>query len=265
VCEGKVAIVTGSTKGIGHAIAKALVQRGASVIITSRSLLSAQEAAKALQTLTITASQRVMGCEYNIEDQTNHRNLIKFAVDNFATLDILVNNAISQNCTAPLEVLTDEQILTAITTNIGNTLLLTRAAYPLLKDSLGVVLNIGSVIVNRHLQDLALYAIVKGAIQQMTKALASDWAADKIRVNAINPGFIRTAAFADMGMPNEIIDKSYEFYKSYCPLGAVGEPSQLETLAAFLVSDQARFITGSSMDVDGGYSVKSLPLFQIDN
>ena len=254
----KIAIITGSTKGIGHGIAKKLAEQGSTVVITSRDIDQARKVAGEFNT----TYGEALGLQFNIEESDNLHSLIENTLDVFGHLDILVNNALSQSCALPLEALSDEQIGFAFTSNITNTFLLNRLAYPYLKKTRGNIVNIGSVIANNHLLGLPLYGIVKSAILHMTKVLAAEWATDGIRVNAVNPGFIRTNAFSELGMPNDVIDKSYDFYKNYHPLGRIGKSTEIGEMVAYLASEKASLITGAIIDVDGGYSIQGLPLYQ---
>ena len=256
--EKKIAIVTGSTNGIGKSIAQELAVHGNTVVITSSSIERSRNVADEINT----RGAQALGLQFNIEKAVDLKSLIKDTIDAFGRLDILVNNALSQSCVLPLDTLSDEQIEFAFTSNITNTFLLTHLAYPYLRKSRGNIINIGSVIVNRHLLGLPVYSIIKGAILQMTKALAAEWAADGIRVNAINPGFIRTSAFSNLGMPEDLIEKSYDFYKNYHPLGRIGKPKEIGKIAAYLVSDNADLITGAVVDIDGGYSIQGSPLYK---
>lgn len=256
--EARVAVVTGSTKGIGRSIAEQLATQGIQTVITSRDKEVAREAAKKLRSLGV----KSLGLQFDIEKAEQCRRLIDDTVEAFGRLDILINNALSQNCLLPLHTLEDDQIQFALNTNISNTLLLCRAAYSHLKHTRGAIINIGSVVANRHLLGLPIYSIVKGSILQLTKVLAAEWAVDGVRVNAINPGFIRTTAFSELGMPDDIVEKSYEFYRTYHPLERIGQPAEVGMLAAYLASDDAKLITGTVVDIDGGYSVRGLPLYE---
>lgn len=256
--DTKIAVVTGSTKGIGRSIALELAAQGITVVATSRDLKRARVVANEISAM----GGYALGLKFNIEEADDLNSLINATADAFGRLDVLVNNAVSHNCVLPLPSLSREQIEFAFTSNITNTFLLTQVAYPLLKASRGSVINIGSAVVNRHLLGLPLYAIIKGATAQMTKVLAAEWAADGVRVNAINPGFIRTDAFSELGMPRDLIEKSYAFYRNYHPVGKIGEPVAVGKVAAYLASAAADFITGSIIEVDGGYSIKGLPTYQ---
>lgn len=258
ILKSKIAVITGGTKGIGNGIARQLAENGATVVITSRKLEKAEQAAEEFKTL----GYQACGLQFDLGAGGDIESLIQNVIRIFDRLDILVNNAITRDGALPLDMLSNEQIESALTANIAHTFLLCRQAYPYLKKTSGNIINISSAVVNRHLLGLPLYGIIKGAIVQMTKVLAAEWAADGIRVNAINPGFIRTNAFSELGMPPDVIDKSYEFYSHYHPLGKIGKPSEIGKLAAYLVSDDAKLMTGSVIEADGGCSVQGLPLYE---
>ncbi len=253
----KVAVVTGSTKGIGRSIARELATSGFSVVVTSRQAADAKEAAEDIKAL----GGEALGVEFNLEQRGGARDLVTSTIDYFGRLDVLVNNALSISGALPADVLSDEQIEEAFTSNITHTFLLARAAHPYLREKGGCVINIGSAVANRQLLGLPVYGIIKGAIVQMTKALSAEWAPGGVRVNAINPGFIRTNAFAAMGMPEDVVENSYAFYETYHPLGRIGEPSDVGKLAAYLASEAGGLITGAVIDVDGGYSTRGLPVY----
>jgi NAD(P)-dependent dehydrogenase (short-subunit alcohol dehydrogenase family) len=254
----QVALITGSSTGIGLGIARELARRGLSVVITSR---DEQRARKAAEDLNRMGGQAV-GLPFDIERSADLQTIIDATLDTCGGLDVLVNNALSQTCIPPLDSLSADTIELAFRSNITHTLLLTRQAYPHLKARRGSVINIGSTIVNRYLLGLPMYSIVKAALIQMTRSLAAEWAPEGIRVNAINPGFIRTDAFSSLGMPEAVVEQSYEFYKRYIPQGRIGTPEDVGRLAAFLASEEARLITGAVVAIDGGLGVNGLPLYQ---
>jgi len=255
----KVALITGGTKGIGRGIAEKLLAENIHVVITSRSLEDAQSFASELESI---YGVDVIGLKFDIEDPSSISALIKDTVSHFGQLNYLVNNALSKNCFGPLDSFSNLQIQAAISANLTNTLLLTNAVYPQLKKTNGAVVSISSAIANRYIQGLPLYGVIKGAINQMTKVLADEWAKDNIRVNAITPGFIWTDAFADQGMPDELIKANYDMYQQYCPINRIGKPEDVGQMVAFLVSESASYITGSIFDVDGGYSGQGVMLYQ---
>lgn len=256
--SGKVAIVTGSTKGIGRGIAEAIVRHGGHVIVTSRTL---EEAARFADELRGRGYQAT-GMQFNLDDRSSFQPLIDKTLATCGRLDILVNNALSQSIVPPLDALTDEQVEFAFTSNITNVLLLTRKCFPALAETRGNVINISSVAVNRHVYGMPLYGIAKAAMLQMTKAMAAEWASSGIRVNAICPGFVYSSALSYFGIPDEVIAKHYEFVKQYHPLGRIGTPEDIGNLAAFIASPAAGFMTGSVINSDAGYSVQGVSMHQ---
>ncbi|HLF96003.1 MAG TPA: SDR family oxidoreductase [Methylococcaceae bacterium] len=255
--ENQVAIVTGSTAGIGRGIAERLAAQGVAVVVTGRQESRAGQVAAEIESRGGTAA----GFAFDLEDNDSLETLIDRTVATFGRLDILVNNARSVASALPLESLTKAQMRAAFSANIDNVFLLTLAAHPHLKATKGTVINIGSVVVHRHLLGLPIYTIIKGALLQMTKALAAEWAGDGIRVNAVNPGFTRTDFFSELGVSREEADRILEFYRRYVPLGEIGKPGDIGGLVAWLASDAARFLTGAVIDADAGYSVRGLPMY----
>jgi len=256
--QKKTAIVTGSTKGIGNGIANELAAKGFNVVITSRKEEQASKAAEEINAKGIAG--KAIGTYFDLEKPESAQVLLNQSLNEFGRLDVLVNNALSNSCVLPLHKLSDEQISFALTSNITNILLLCRLMHDELVKTKGNIINISSAVVNRHIVGMPLYTIAKGALEQMTKVLASKWAEDHVRVNAINPGFVKTSASADFGVPEDIIEKGREFRKRYHPLGRLGEPEDIGKLAAFLASDDAMFMTGSIIDCDAGYSIQGIPL-----
>ncbi len=251
--ENKVAIVTGSTAGIGEGIASALAEQGVKVIVTSRDLARAQK--KVAEIIKKGGDALAFSC--GLESPSELVSLVEMTMDTYDRLDILVNNAVSHPSLPPLPLqnLTYEQMNAGVSTNLTNVLALTCEAYPYLKESGGAILNIGSVAVNQHMLGIPLYTIVKGAMSQMTKVLAYEWAPD-VRVNQINPGFTRTSAYKEIGIPEAELDSFIEAFRQFHPLGRTGYPQDIASAAAFLLSDQAAWITGLEMNVDGGYSIR---------
>lgn len=255
--DRRVAIVTGATKGIGNSAARELAAAGVSVVVTSRREQDAQRAAEALQT----EGAQALGVAFDLERRDDLARLVDTAVGSFGRLDILVNNALSTSCVTPVEALTDAVVEFAFTSNITHTFLLSRLAHPHLRATGGQVINIGSAVANRHLLGLPLYGIVKGAVAQMTRVLAAEWAGDGVRVNAINPGFVRTSAFSDLGMPDALVESSYDYYRNYQPLGRIARPADIGRLVAYLGAAGGEMMTGAVIEVDGGYSIQGRPLY----
>ena len=251
-----VALVTGSSKGIGKAIAQEMVLNGMRVVVTSRDLQLAQKVAKNIDP----TGDSAIGMAFDICDVSALGKVISQTLEHFGQLDILVNNAVSQDCLIPSADFEPSRIIKTITDNISHNYLLCLEAYPYLKKSKGNVLNIGSVVTNRYLLGLPLYGLIKGSMIELTKVLAAEWAKDDIRVNAINPGFTRTSAFSDLGMDEDTVNACYDFYAKYQPLSGVGDPVSIANAAVFLTTSSASLVTGTVLDVDGGYSIKGYEL-----
>ncbi|MFC1749134.1 SDR family NAD(P)-dependent oxidoreductase [Pseudomonadota bacterium] len=262
--NGMVAVVTGSSAGIGYGIAEALARNGAKVVVTSRSSEKAEEIAKKINSI---SGADIMGVPFDLSNKGDAQAILEKTIGRFGHLDLLVNNAFDLNSLVQILKSDEDGLDAAITSNVTNVMNLTRLAHPHLIKRRGnaSIINIASVIVNKHLLGLSVYAVIKGAIQQLTKALAAEWAADGIRVNAINPGFIRTEAYSSKGISAKVIEERYDYYKGYHPLGRVGEPQEIGALAVFLASKQSALITGGLIDVDGGYSIQGLPLYEQTN
>ncbi|RWX46303.1 3-oxoacyl-[acyl-carrier protein] reductase [Candidatus Electrothrix aarhusensis] len=254
--DDKVAIVTGSSRGIGKEIAIALAKNGAHVVVTSRSY---ERALKVTEEI-IKQGGRAMSCSFDLEDHRSGKLLLETVSKQFNRIDILVNNAISRDSISPcpFSKLQYENLAFGMTTNLTNTIHLTSQAYPYLKTTKGIIINIGSVIVNRHMAGLLLYSVIKGAITQLTKGLASEWADDGIRVNQINPGFIETDSMVQR-YPEKILQDYKTKLQLYHPLGRIGKSREIADLAVYMVSDEARWMTGTVVDIDGGYSNQRIP------
>lgn len=255
---GKVAVITGSAGGIGRGIAERFAAHGAHVYITSRNLDRAKNVAEEIAS----NGGQTGFCYFELENQTSGGEMIETVSQQCGRLDILVNNAISHPTLPPaqLQDICYEKLEAGIVANLTNVIYLTSQAHKYLKKSGGNVINIGSATVTRNLLGIPLYTILKGAISQMTKTLAAEWAADSIRVNQINPGMIQTESYKNSGVSEDIFAERVKKYLQLHPLGRVGVPKDIGGLTAFLASDAADWITGAEMAVDGGFSVQGLSL-----
>ncbi len=254
--EDKVAIVTGSSSGIGKEIAIALAENGAYVVVTSRTYERAVKVAEEI----MKQGGRAMPCSFDLEEHRNGKVLLDTVNEQLNRIDILVNNAISRDTIAPsrFSELQYDNLASGITANLTNTIHLTAQAYPYLKVTKGTVINIGSVIVNRHMAGLLLYSVIKGAITRLTKSLASEWADDGIRINQINPGFVETDSMVER-YPKRILQDYKTQLQRHHPLGRIGRSRDIAELALYMVSNEARWMSGAVVDIDGGYSNQSIP------
>jgi len=256
--KGKVAIVTGSAGGIGRGIAETLASRGVLVVITSRTQERAKKVAGEIAEKYGCASY----CCYQLESQDSAKKLLETVINQHQRVDILVNNAVSHPTLppVPLEGINYELLQAGITANLSNVLYLSSLAHVYLKITRGCLLNIGSAVTNRTMLGVPMYAIVKGAMSQMTKTLAAEWAKDGIRVNQINPGLVESEAPKNIGIPPEVFSHMVEHYQLFHPLGKIGTPQEIGALAGYILSEDIAWMTGTIIDMDGGYSVQGVPL-----
>ena len=258
--NGKVAIVTGSAGGIGRGIAEKLASLGVQVVITSRAI---ERAEKVAAEITDKYGSATFGC-FELENKDSGTELLDTVYKQFNRIDILVNNAVSHPTLPPLplEGLDYNLLQAGITANLSNVIHLTAQAHTYLKETKGSVLNIGSAVVNRNMLGIPLYSILKGALSQMTKSLAAEWAKDCIRVNQINPGMVKSEAYKNIGIPPEIYSDMVKKYAEFHPLGRVGEPKEIGALAGQFLSEEVSWMTGAIVDMDGGYSIQGVDLFK---
>ncbi|MBA3014696.1 MAG: SDR family oxidoreductase [Proteobacteria bacterium] len=258
----KTAIITGSSTGIGKGIAVLFAQLGAHVIVTSRTMAHAAQVADQI----LADGGKATPCAFNLEHPEAIPDLLSTALTTTSRIDILVNNALSRPSipSGALQDMASSQLQRGVTVNLTNVLALTAAAYPHLKKSAGVIINIGSAVINRHTVGVPLYTILKGALAQTTKVLAAEWAESRIRVNQINPGFVRTDSIMTR-QTNENARMIVDHFEKLHPLGRVGEVKDIATLTAFLASNEANWITGAVIDIDGGFSIQGANFPQHNN
>lgn len=245
----RVAIVTASTKGIGFAIAKRLGLDGASVVVSSRKEKNVNEAVRALKMEGVIAD----GVVAHVGVDADRRNLIQFAVDRFGKLDILVSNAAVNPHHGDLLTITDSQWDKLLQINVRAAFLLTQEAIPHLeKSGHGSIVFVSSVAGYAPMNDIGAYSIMKSALNGVNKALSQSLARRNIRVNAIAPGIIRT-------------DFSRALYESETarsnslrniPLGRFGEADECAGAVSFLVSDEASYMTGETIGINGGMQAR---------
>lgn len=248
--NGRVAIVTGGNGGIGQAIATALAEAGATVVIAAR---NEEKTAKAVEKIRKTGP-RCIGVRCDVTSEEDIRNTVQKAVQDFGRLDILVNDA-GTSAAAPPQSITEEQWDAVLATNLKAAFLFSRTAYPaFLKAGGGKVINIGSMMAIFGDKTSAVYSVSKGGVIQLTKSLAIAWAPDNIQVNAICPGWFLT----DLTAPFKEDAESYQTIVRRTPAGRFGELHELAGAAVFLSSAASSFVTGQSIVVDGGYSINGL-------
>ena len=247
--SGKVAIVTGGNGGIGLAMAKALAEAGAAVLIGGRSVDKNERAVDEIEAAGGKASSLVA----DVLDEASGARLVEEAMSWYGRLDILVNNA-GINIRKRPEEYSLAEWHEVLDTNLTSAFLCSRAAYPELKrNGAGKVVNIGSMTSLLGGAHMAPYGASKGGIMQLTKALAVAWAPDNIQVNAILPGWIDTALTR---RAREQISGLHESVLKRTPAARWGVPDDFAGIAVFLAAAASDFVTGAAITVDGGYSVQ---------
>ncbi len=240
---GKVAVVTGAGKGIGRAIALKLAQLGASIVINYRS--SAKEAEEVISEIRKNGGKAEM-VQGDVSSFEEAEKVIKFAVESFGKLDILVNNAGITKDTLLLR-MKEEDFSKVLDVNLKGVFNCTKhASSIMLKQKSGRIINISSVIGLIGNAGQANYAAAKAGIIGFTKSVAKELGTRGITANAIAPGFITT------DMTEVLADKVKEKLLENVPLKRLGSPEDVANLAAFLASDNASYITGQVINVDGG-------------
>ncbi len=247
--QPKTALVTGGNGGIGLAMAQGLVDAGARVAVVGR---NPDKLRAAVEALTRRGGQ-AQAYQADVSDEAAVAALFDQVAADFGRLDILVNNA-GTNIRKPVQDLTLAEWNAVLDTNLTSAFLCSRAAYPLLKKQGGKVINIGSMTSIFGASFAPAYSASKGGIVQLTRALATGWAADDIQVNAILPGWIDTeltqkARAQVTGLDGRIVART--------PAGRWGRPEDLAGTAVFLASAASDFVTGTAIPVDGGYSVQA--------
>jgi NAD(P)-dependent dehydrogenase (short-subunit alcohol dehydrogenase family) len=236
--DGRTAIVTGASRGIGLAIAEALVAVGASVVLTSRGD-GAEKAAAGL-------GDRVIGIRAHASDETAARACVRAAIDHFGSLDILVNNAGTNPAFGPLVEAEQASVTKILEVNLLAPLLWSRLAWNAhMREHGGVIINNASVGGLDVAPNLGAYNASKAALIHLTRHLAVELA-PSVRVNAVAPGVVRTRLAEALWKEHE------EAVAATTPLGRIGEPADVGDAVAFLAGDGARWITGETLVIDGG-------------
>lgn len=244
---GRVALVTGGSRGIGRAIALALAASGASVVVNYRGNEAA--ASEVVEQITST-NGNALAIQSDVSDPANHEALIKATTDAFGRLDILINNAGIARDNLLLRMKTDE-LDDVLNTNLRGVMLLTKAALrPMMKNKWGRIINMSSIIGLTGNAGQSNYAATKAGLLGFTKAIALEMASRNITANAICPGFIDTDMTAH-AMSDDLRAKAME----RIPLGRLGTPDDIANTVVFLASDAASYITGQTLAVDGGWTM----------
>lgn len=246
--KGKVAIVTGASKGIGKSIAEALGQSGARVVVSSRRQEAVEEVVNEFKKQNIEA----FAVTAHMGELNDIKNLVAKTKEHFGGIDIIVNNAASNPVFGSISETDDSAFDKIIGVNLKGPFVLCKLAYrEMVARGGGSVINISSIEGLTPSPGLGIYSVSKASLIMLTKAMAREWGADGIRVNAICPGLIKTK-FSRALWDNEEILKHFV---SKTPIQRIGEPEDIAGLALFLASDAGSYCTGSTYVADGGYVI----------
>ena len=245
--QGKTALVTGGSKGIGKATAEELLRHGAEVLFLARSEALIREAEEHFRA----QGWKATGMVVDIGEEAQRQAIVEWVAEAWGRLDILVNN-VGTNVRKPTLEATFEDLQHVMDINVGAAFDLTRRLHPLLVQGRDPsVVNVASIAaVTGVMWTTAIYAMSKAALDRMTKYLAVDWGGAGIRVNSVNPWFINTARVERVLKDPEKVQQ----INAATPLGRVGEPEEVARLIAFLAMPASSYLTGLNIPVDGGFS-----------
>ncbi len=247
--SGKVAVVTGSSRGIGRSIAESMSRAGAKVVISSRKAQACEQVVTAISE----AGGEAVSVPCNISDPAQLQNLMDRTIEAWGRLDILVCNAAVNPYFGPMETMPEDAYDRIMNCNVKSNFLLTRMAAKLMANGGGGnIILISSIGGNQGSDTLAVYGISKAADSSMAKSLAIEWGSRGIRANCIAPGLIKT----DMSRALWENEKLLKNVEEGTPVHRIGQPADIGGVAVFLASKAAAYITGQTIVVDGGITIK---------
>lgn len=242
---GKVAVVTGASKGIGAGIAKELAAEGAAVVVN---FASSPAGAEAVVREITGAGGRAVAVQANVAKRPDIERLFAETKRQFGRLDILVNNAGVFEF-SPLENITEGHFHRQFDLNVLGLILTVQEAVRQF-DSLSSIINISSVVSTRAMPGGAVYSATKAAVDAVTRSLSRELGPRRIRVNSINPGLVETEGTQSAGVAEGDFRRAFE---AEAPLGRIGKPQDIANAALFLAANESAWITGESFYVSGGY------------
>jgi len=242
---GKVAVVTGASKGIGASIAKSLAAAGANVVVN---YASSREGADQVVAEIAASGGKAIAVQGDVSKSDDVRRVFAAAKESFGALDVLVNNAGVFRFDA-LEAVTEDEFHREFNINVLGTLLATQEALKHFSTAGGSVINISSVVSTNPVAGSVVYSATKGAVDTITRALAKELGERNIRVNAIAPGGVETEGVHTLGIIGSDFQKDMI---ARTPLGRFGQPDDIARVAVFLASDDAAWLTGERLTASGG-------------
>ena len=244
--QGKVAVVTGASKGIGAEIARSLAAAGASVVVN---YASSREGADKVVADIAAKGGKALAVRGNVALAADVERLFVETAKAFGPIDILVNNAGVYKF-APIEQFTEDEFHRQFNINVLGLIQTTKEALKHFNGAGGSVINIGSSIVRSNPAGSVIYTATKGAVDSVTRVLSRELAPRKIRVNGLNPGGVETEGTHSAGMMGSDFEKRI---LANTPLGRIGQPNDIAPVAVFLASDDSGWLTGDILVVSGGY------------
>ena len=242
--EGKTAIVTGAAQGIGRAIAECLAQAGADIAVADLDPGRSVETVASVEKL----GRRALNLKVNVADTNDTKTMVEQVLKTWGKVDILVNNAGVYEW-SPIESFTEDQFHKHFDINVLGLLLASQEAVNHFGSNGGNIINISSTVTSLTPPNGVVYTATKGAVDAITRTLAKELGARKIRVNAINPGLIETEGVVSGGFTEGDFRKAIE---AQTPLGRIGQPDDIAPAAVFLASDDSKYLTGETIRIAGG-------------
>lgn len=244
--SGKVAVVTGTSRGLGQTFARALAKAGADLVLTSRQSESLKPFQEEIQKL----GRKALALPLDVRNHDSIKQLVQNTITHYGKIDIVVNNAGCNARKAALDVTWDDWNMILETNLRGTFFVAQEVARHMIPRKYGRIINIGSVTCVAGYAGLAPYGASRGGVKQLTMSLADDWGVHGITVNCLAPGWFKTAQ-------NAVMYEDQEWLNYLCdriPLKRPGRPEDLEGAVVFLASDASQYITGQTLLVDGGIS-----------
>ena len=246
--SGKVAVVTGASSGLGVQFAKALANQGADIALVARRVDRLNSVKAEIEAIGV----RCIAVRCDVSQPEEITDAVRTIVDYFGTIDILVNNA-GLGLVGPAESQTNDLWNTMMSVNINGVYYFAReVGQVMLEKQYGRIINIGSIhsSVSMNGATMTAYCTTKGAVEMLTKSLATEWAKENITVNAIGPGYFPSEMTDDL-----LADESFQqVVNAYCPMGRTGKDGELDGALVYFASDAATYTTGQLLTIDGGWT-----------